>query len=470
MPEYSCSKKKIPRHSNKITCLPLFGSEYYNTSFYTNTEYRIFRKKTNFYLDFVLQFSVPTPMYRSSIPSINLGFSQLEPQTWVELLFELEEKGIPVRHHFSHQYPTDFTDSVVLHPNRKTTLRQTGSRFFTEMLLLSLKESGGRKTNIETEIETRVERVLCTTENNHWKNFVLKLNLKVMVSLTDTHPHHGFKLPGVYSSVTLASRQVSKVLLKIFWLKSTKRVKFSGFFNHHFDLTEDTAQVACSVNIFCALKRDKYVNFKGILYPQTQCAASRARQIFEVETSCRNVSGSLFFGQFHSNYCFSGPGPVSPSDLRVCRTNRLKQKYMNLGGTKLCSIPVECLNYSSSANSLNMSVHYYFAFDFLFPFLELASCIQKPHSEDMKSWVEAAKFCTLAGGHLPLLRSREETEELMYLLSDYKNDLVEKNYNHLPPTEILFIGLTFNSQVTHMLCCFQCTGCREISCIAMLTE
>ena len=67
---------------------------------------------------------------------------------------------------------------------------------------------------------------------------------------------------------------------------------------------------------------------------------------------------------------------------------------------------------------------------------------QQSKGKVIKSWTEASKFCKSIGGTLPLLRNRDELDEIIAFLKLSKD---------MPPVEGLYIGIhrIFRSQVIH---------------------
>ena len=103
-----------------------------------------------------------------------------------------------------------------------------------------------------------------------------------------------------------------------------------------------------------------------------------------------------------------------------------------------CKTPVKCLKYHHHTNYFNFSQHNYFVFDFNFYATQHFKQYSTPYSHQ-RSWIEASKLCRSAGGTLPIIRSREELDELMSLL---------KYGSALPPIEILYLGFITNAKVS----------------------
>ena len=62
----------------------------------------------------------------------------------------------------------------------------------------------------------------------------------------------------------------------------------------------------------------------------------------------------------------------------------------------------------------------------------------KSFTGSRKTWIHASELCRSAGGTLPILRSKEELDELITLLKVGKG---------LAAVELIFIGLAFNIPV-----------------------
>ncbi len=68
------------------------------------------------------------------------------------------------------------------------------------------------------------------------------------------------------------------------------------------------------------------------------------------------------------------------------------------------------------------------------------------------SWNKAANFCNDVGGNLPFITSRDKQEEILGIF--YVN-----NDRLIPPTEALYLGLSFGLQ--HKVCNFAFSEMRE---------
>ena len=86
-----------------------------------------------------------------------------------------------------------------------------------------------------------------------------------------------------------------------------------------------------------------------------------------------------------------------------------------------CSTKVSCKTYNTGNNFWNLRVHYYIVFDFDFIWkddfrvgvIDWIDCYSP--SSTKKSWMEASTLCRHAGGTLPVIRSKDELEELISL-------------------------------------------------------
>ena len=104
----------------------------------------------------------------------------------------------------------------------------------------------------------------------------------------------------------------------------------------------------------------------------------------------------------------------------------------------MCMVHAYCYNFSSGKNYFKKKLHYYV--NFYFHKEDIASVTDdfwKSHGT-RKSWVEASFICRSAGGSLPILRSKEELDELMKLL---------KLGHRFSAVDFLFIGLVFSRMV-----------------------
>ena len=101
---------------------------------------------------------------------------------------------------------------------------------------------------------------------------------------------------------------------------------------------------------------------------------------------------------------------------------------------------VFCLNFSGSVNKLHFNTHYYIAFYFHH---EIFKPKHVPWRDRVgKSWFQATELCKSAGGTLPIIRSREELNELINLIKYSKG---------LPPIELVYVGWKIKHQVGGLL-------------------
>ena len=83
--------------------------------------------------------------------------------------------------------------------------------------------------------------------------------------------------------------------------------------------------------------------------------------------------------------------------------------------------------------------HYYVSFYFHKErYARMSHFRYKSFTESRKTWEHASELCRSAGGTLPILRSKEELDELITLLKVGKG---------LAAVEFIFIGLAFNIPV-----------------------
>ena len=106
----------------------------------------------------------------------------------------------------------------------------------------------------------------------------------------------------------------------------------------------------------------------------------------------------------------------------------------------VCPVLVHCLRYNSARNYFGLAIHYYTMFEFYFykrDYRHRWNPCWTP-STTKKSWTEASFLCKIYNATLPILRSKDELDELLTLL---------KHGNSVPPIEVLFIGLKLSSEV-----------------------
>ena len=101
---------------------------------------------------------------------------------------------------------------------------------------------------------------------------------------------------------------------------------------------------------------------------------------------------------------------------------------------------VFCLNYSNSINAFPFKTHYYIAFYFHDERLKPEPVPWRKRID--KSWFQAAELCRSAGGTLPIIRSKDELNELINLIKCSKG---------LPPIELVYIGWKIKLKVSELL-------------------
>ena len=135
-------------------------------------------------------------------------------------------------------------------------------------------------------------------------------------------------------------------------------------------------------------------------------------------------------------------GSFTPSDVSLCNKDLLPT-----------TIYTYCLNYTSAQKSYIFFwniYRYHKKYEFYNMYSQLAY-IQKTsdrRDHDMtnkkqvaKSWIEASDLCKSIGGFLPIIRNRDELDELITFI---------RSSEDMPPVEALYIGLRrqFEPQVT----------------------
>ena len=108
--------------------------------------------------------------------------------------------------------------------------------------------------------------------------------------------------------------------------------------------------------------------------------------------------------------------------------------------TTFCDTKVHCSNYQSNKNYFQKKQHYYVSFYFHKErYARMSHFEHKSFIGSKKTWLQASELCRSAGGTLPILRSKEELDELITLLQVGKG---------LSAIEFIFIGLAFNILVS----------------------
>ncbi len=406
------------------------------------------RTKSEFAL---VNFSVNYTQYflespnKHNYPSLSVFFHQSELHSWVDIAVHLQpsEKG-----------PGDWRmQTLVLPSAAQIGLNDIG--LMPDDLLLhhsihTLKKDTTKHFKIT--IITQLERFFGWPINvGH--NFKLLMQWKSDLTFSRTELFHTIKPSGVQRSVTMTSLQNNKSSLFVVWLNNSMHSKIPEL-----DRMTCTLNVLCSsysrlntgtvfmqtetdisdgpcstVNKEIAMRveddrlRKPHQNFWK---PSYQCSNAsnqeRMSQLYFVK-GCSSLRETVKFQCFQTESMLPGFTQEKLQDVAECTVNK-----------------VPCLKYSSSRYRTDIIVMNYVMFDFHFPFILYGNSYCLSSTVDRKkTWTEASALCRAVGGTLPVLRDRLEIDELT---SYFKYSM------YLPPTDVVFVGLSMSTQVSPAFC------------------
>ncbi len=418
--DFTFTQKTIPDHSYPDQCK--FSRPSQDT--FSTANRRYYSDKVGpAYRDISLHFSKTTPLIGGKNPWITVVFSQFEPNTWTDILFHKKDHTVPQLKLPLSNKMFSITELVFLSNSSTKKLKKLGSDEYEALLFHLIQgDHNGETASMMVDFQTKVHRRLYDIIDN----FRLQASFKSVVNLSPQAPHYGVKLPGVPQQVILTNLKTRNMSLNVFWLHITERS------SHFRSLIPRKVLSHCIANIMCS-------NY--ILLDENFFSKHKVHwRNWEKRILCQHAPGAPGGQILHITSC-SQLDTRSVRAYTVHERYKYKTHYRAPVNTGICTTIVWCLNYSFPSNYFNMTQHYYFAFDMLFNFFEWSACVVES-SKTQKSWIQASQMCTSHEAHLPLLRSKEEVQELTSLL---------KFDTKVPPAEVIFIGLLFGTKVSGVL-------------------
>ena len=393
------------------------------TQYYLNHEETWIFNSSEIY--FFLVMSTKTSIDRNE-PYINVLLSQKELYSWVDIIIQVFRKN-----NQSSQITILFymQEMLWLTNNTKTTLKKLG-KFEDEMLRIHLRADQNSWNSEDKLLSVEMKTTFFAKQNLNFRNNPytkistfqpLSLVWKSNITLSKFQPYVSITLPGKPDQLKIRSFKRQTFTLQSTWMKSTKN-KHKDFLNqdiHHGKIFGNQ----CGILLYC-------LNCK--------CTVDISTQGYKILPSWKTPKHScLYMASLYENmFAYSRPYSCASNDHEFLGLLPFSVNHSIL----VCPIVVHCLKYRSPRNYFGLDIHFYTIFEFYFyqrNFRDYWKPCWVP-SKPRKSWVEASFLCKMYGATLPILRSKDELNEVMTLL---------KHGTSIPPIEVLFIGLRFFHEV-----------------------
>ena len=361
-------------------------------------------KKSIFAFNLEMLTMTPSP----HTPSFNILFTQEELHSWVDITIEItfSDKSLV-------QSSILYLNEEIEIKNYSYPLKKLGSAA-DELIILKLKRTDNNKVDIETNVSTTFDSPIFTS-NGSPLYYPRKLLWSSRLIMSKRHPEYKIKLPGRPRQFLITQFEKGMTSLHVFW-------SHDEYNNHKSFINE--YQYWCKLKIAC---------FNASMWAKGWTVKYLKDAVID---HCSPRTGAykdvLGVGDFH-NAC-----PTNKKYTDFSPTFRRFQTSKLVHTIVTCFVHTWCSNFSSTKNYFKKKQHYYI--NFYFHKEARATLLEdfwKSHGS-RKSWIEASTLCQSAGGTLPILRSKEELNEIITLLK------VGKGFSAV---EFLFIGLAFNEKV-----------------------
>ena len=375
---------------------------------------------------FFLMMSTKTSIGRKE-PYVNVLFSQKELYSWVDIIIQVFRKNNQSSQITSLFYMQEL---LWLANNTKETLKKLG-KFEDEMFRIQLRADKKSWNTEDKLLSVEMKTTFLAKQSLNFRNNLythistfqpLSLVWKSNITLSKFQPSIYIKLPGKPDQVKIRSFKIQAFSLQSAWMKSIQNKQ------KHF-LNQDVYQAKT------------YVNMCGIVLYCLKCKCGADLSIYgpRILHPWKTPRHScLYMASLYENiYAYYRPYSCESNDPRFIGYLPFSLSH----SVPVCPILVHCLKYRSPKNYFGLDIHYYTMFEFYFyqrGARDYWNPCWKP-STTRKSWVEASFLCKMYGATLPILRSKDELDELITLL---------KHQTSIPPIDVLFIGLRLFHEVS----------------------
>ena len=350
-------------------------------------------------LNFVINVSFDTPLrFRPNSPALSFLFMQTEPYSWVDIAVYIK----PVPHTNKPLLKQAYLAGLIHLSNGSNINSKLIGSIIDQMCIINFdaKKSKKKSAQFKLSMKTRIK-------NRHkdlfsFLRFPLWLTFNATVKLSKLSPDFILKLQGHPIELAISNLVEPSYVLNIFWVSDKVHASFRS------QMLKDCA------------RREWWCHI---------CIPSKLNQT----TESNRALGTYHLLLYESSKCNNGTCPFNKDDDSVFKDN-IPYKYQgNLFSKSKCvrCLASSCLRLPSEKNQI---IYFIFDYDFILPYY---GC-NIPY-ETKKSWIEASMLCRSAGGHLPIIRSRKQLNDLMDII---------KMIEQLPPIHLIFIGL-INLQVTY---------------------
>ena len=422
-------KKTVVPHSNKAALCDDTNSLLYNEGniFNLRNGKIIYRKRQPFRLDFYDQsFNIyhnSLYSYNSSSfyffmkmlsetpnqPYISILFTQDQKYSWIDIIIKIKyiEKsqssmlvlcaGILVKQNFSSKI------TVVGSAYDKLVIVKLNSIYRSSKII-------GVQVNISTRFQTQLYDA---AGSSLYYPRVLHWNSKFYLSISNFE--YRINLPGQPINLTVGHSGKGNVALDILWVHDSNNIHRS-FLNQ--------CPGFCKLQIYCSNTSLWKKGWRGKLQKD-----AIPNQCLPKTNAYNDILGISNF----PNVCPTKHVNQIPKPLEGWYKS-FKPAFNNVR----CLVYTYCYNFSTSKNYFKKKWHYFVNFYFHKEDMTSVSLDFQESHGTRKSWIEASLLCRSAGGSLPILRSKEELDELITVLK------VEHKF---AAVQFLFIGLVFSKMV-----------------------
>ena len=342
-------------------------------------------------------------------PYFNILFTQDQKHSWIDIV--IAKKSFDK----SQSSMLTMYAGIILKQDFSRKIKTLGSADDELMVVkLNSKYYSKKKIGIQINITTRFPSGLFDgAPTSLYYPRVLHWSSKFFLSQSNFD--YRINLPGQPINLTVAHSGKGNIALDLIWVHDSNN-NHKSFFNKH--------PGVCKLQIYCSNISLWKVGWRGKLQEDA------------IPNYCLPKTDA--YKDIHAISHFQNLCPTKHMNQRSSPLLGWYKLFQPTFSHVVCLVNTWCYNFSSSKNYFRKKSHYYVTF--YFHKEDIASVTDdfwKSHGT-RKSWIEASLLCRSAGGSLPILRSKEELDELITLL---------KLGHKFAAVEFLFIGLVFNKMV-----------------------
>ena len=337
----------------------------------------------------------------TSTPALSVSFMQSKLDSWVDIAIYVT----PVP--FSNvSFPNEsyLSESVHLSKGSNFESGKLGS-VHDKMCVIHFVGNSIDRAKFRITVKTRFWDITSGNPEPSLQ-FPLTLLWNATLQLSKRNPDYVLKSPGQPIELIFSNSVETNFSLNIFWIFGQKYSQ--KYFESKIDWWPSSRWVGCNVFFPSTVPHHGKLSSNISTY---HLDLSKTIQ----NSLCKSLKRNIMKGVYNNYqiYEFKSDSSVQPKCMRCFNSSFLDVLFDN------------------------QRVHYVvFDYDFTKP----DTTCKGPY-ETKKSWIEASKLCRAAGGYLPIIRSRNELEEIMYLMKT----------KYLPPIDLIFIGFIIDFKVTFIV-------------------